>query len=410
MTSLGARVWAPYRAGLAGLDPRIRWIVAGTFATVAARMSLVTFLGIYFTTVKGLPIEVAGLGMLVENAARGLFSLPAGALSDRIGRRPVILACTAANAVILPMFLLVDSTSGVLLWSLAMGIAAAGLWPAASALILDLVPPGAAQRAMSVNYTALSLGFTLGVAPAGFLAERSYALLAVVGTLGYVAVVALYLTVLRGPFPREEAPKASPLRGMLRAPADPVFLGLVATCFVFPLGIGLVANAAPVWAEQGGLPLPLIGLIVSTNGILLALFAIPVAARIEPLGPFRLLGLAAGFLAVAYASMAFVDGAWGLLIGSTVFTFGELIFSSALPTAVAGLAPPGARGAYQGAWGLVFAASLGSALFLAGALADRIGWPRTWMLAAAFTALMGVVLLAARGRFRAASRARDSRA
>lgn len=405
--SWAARLAAPYRAGLEGLDARVRWIVAGTFTTVAARMSLVTFLGIYFTHVKGLPVEVAGLGLLVENATRGVFSLPAGAWSDRIGRRPVILASLAATTLVLPLFLLVDTTAGVLLWSFGMGLGGAGLWPATSALILDLVPKAAAQRALSVNYTALSLGFTLGVAPAGFLAQRSYALLALVGCAGYALVLLLHLLVLRGPYPRE-TPAAGAGRAMLRAPSDAAFVALVATCFVFPLGIGLAANAAPVWASDGGLPDPVIGLLVSTNGVILALFAIPVAARIEPLGPFRLLSLAAVFLALAYASMAFVPGAWGLLLGTTVFTFGELIFSSALPAAVAMLAPPGLRGAYQGAWGFVFAATSGSALFLAGVLKTRIGWSWAWLAFAAFTVLEGLILLAVRTRFRAVAAARAS--
>jgi MFS family permease len=287
-----------------------------------------------------------------------------------------------------------------------MGLAGAGLFPASSALILDLAPREAAQRAMSVNYTALSLGFTLGVAPAGFLAERSYALLALVGCAGYLVIVLLYMTVLRGPFPREATTPSKPIQGMMRAPRDPVFLALVATCFVFPLGIGLVANVAPLWAEQSGVSLSWIGMIVSTNGVLLAIFAIPVAARLERHGPFRWLALAAVFLALAFLGMAFVGGAWGLLLGSTVFTFGELIFSSAIPAAVAALAPKGARGAYQGAWGLVMASSLGGALFLAGLVQVRAGWQATWLACAAFTFLMGIVLLAARGRFRREADAR----
>ena len=76
-----------------------------------------------------------------------------------------------------------------------------------------------------------------------------------------------------------------------------------------------------------------------------------------------------------------------------MFSFAELIFSSAVPTAVARLAPPGRRGAYQGGWTLVASLSMGSALVISGLLRERAGWQGAWWIYA------GLLLAAALGWF-----------
>ena len=82
------------------------------------------------------------------------------------------------------------------------------------------------------------------------------------------------------------------------------------------------------------------------------------------------------------------------------------MFSSAVPAAVARLAPPGRRGAYQGGWTLIGSLGMGSALFVSGLLRDSIGWNGAWILYASVTAVAALLLFVARERF---LKAADSR-
>src|SRR5260221_459351 len=134
-----------------------------------------------------------------------------------------------------------------------------------------------------------------------------------------------------------------------------------------------------------------IGLVLGANSILVAVLAIPVATRIEAQGPFRLLGAAAAIVAGALACYALIQGAgMALLIGTIVYSFGEIIFSSAVPAAVARLAPPGRRGAYQGSWTLVASLSMGSALLLSGLISKASSWEAVWLAFAVLTAAAAV--------------------
>jgi MFS family permease len=383
------------------LDRRIAVVVGGNFVAVAARMSLVTFLGIYFVREVGIPIAFVGLAFLVENLMRGFLSPLFGALSDRIGRRAPLLAGLAGNALVLPCFLLVEGPVSLIAWSLALGLAAAVQMPASAALLVDLAPLARRQTVLAINYTAISAGYTLGVAPGGFIAEQGYGLLAATSSAGYAAVALFFARALRGPLPSERAQAGrSLLRQTFGAAQDRVFLGFAALAFVFPFTMGLLAFVCALYAADSGVGEGTIGLILAANGVITAVLAVPVASRIEERGPFHLLGPAAAIVAMSFACLALVPGVvWGLLAGMLIITAAELVFSSAVPTAVARLAPGGERGAYQGAWTLVQSLGMGSAFLASGLLRDLVGWRVAWLAFAALAAAAALGLLATRRRF-----------
>jgi len=373
-------------------------------------MSLVTFLGIYFVREAGIDLATVGLAFLCENLLRGVAAPFFGALSDRVGRRALLLGAALVTAAVLPCFLLVRGPASLFAWSVAMGVANAVKMPVGAALLLDLAPPERRQSVLALNYTVISVAYTLAVSPAGFLAEQSYALLAATSAAGYVLVAALYLFALRGPLPMEASRSETTLvKDAVSVSRDRVFLGFAALAFVFPFSMGQLVTVSPLFAMQNGLGEGFIGLVLGLNSVLVAALALPVAARMEGPGPFRLLGVAALLVAACFACFAWVPNpATALIAGMIVFSFGELIFSSAVPAAVARLAPAGRRGAYQGGWTLVQSFSMGSALFVSGLLLDVAGWHGAWTIYCALVLLAGVLLLYYRVGFKAVSDSRNA--
>jgi len=382
-------------------DKRIRVVVAANFIAVAARMSLVTFLGIYFVHVAGISLATVGSAFLVESLLRGTLAPLFGALSDKVGRRALLLASALLTALVLPSFLLVTGPATLFLWSTALGITGSVNMPVATALLLDLAPPERRQAALAVNYTGMSVAYTLGVMPAGYVAQQGYGLLALVASLGYVAVAALYTFTLRGPLPLERSQGASNvLASTASVLGNPVFLVFAALAWVFPFAMGQVVTVSPLFAAELGLHEGTIGLVLGGNSILVALLAVPVATRVEPGGPFRPLGFAALMVCLGFCCYAWIpDTTMAYLAGTIVFSFGEIVFSSSVPAAVARLAPAGQRGAYQGGWTLVSSIAMGSALVLSGLLRDAAGWATVWSAYALLVLAAGAGLFLARGFF-----------
>ena len=381
------------------LNSRIGVVVAANFVAVAARMSLVTFLGIYFVRVAGISLATVGVAFLCENLLRGIAAPFFGALSDRVGRRPLLILSASATAVVLPCFLLVEGPASLFAWSLALGLTGAVNMPVATAQLLDLAPPERRQAVLALNYTGMSVAYTLGVMPAGYVAEQGYGFLAATSALGYVVVTLLYVFSLRGVLPLDARPAEKPLKASLFAFNDRFFLGFAALAFVFPFAMGQVVTASPLFAADQGLGEGYIGLVLGGNSIIVAALALPVAARMETKGPFRFLPAAAILVSAGFVCYAaFASAAAGYLAGTIVFSFAELIFSSAVPAAVARIAPAGRRGAYQGAWALIASFSMGSALILSSWLSDLAGWREAWLVYAALlgASAVGFVLTSAR--------------
>jgi MFS family permease len=379
------------------LNNKITTVVAANFVAVAARMSLVTFLGIYFVREAGIALATVGAAFLGENLLRGLAAPLFGAWSDRVGRRPLLIASAAATAVVLPCFLLVEGPASLFAWSLALGLTGAVNMPVATAQLLDLAAPERRQAVLALNYTGMSVAYTIAVMPAGYVAEQSYGWLAATSALGYVIVTALYVFALRGALPLESRPAENTVTASAFAFRDRRFLGFAALAFVFPFSMGQVVTASPLFAADQGLGEGYIGLVLGGNSIIVAALALPVAARMEAKGPFRYLPVAAAVVSLGFVSYSLLPNpATAYLIGTVVFSFAELIFSSAVPASVARIAPAGRRGAYQGAWALIASFSMGCALVLSSALRDAVGWGGAWLGYAGLLAAAAIGFVIAR--------------
>lgn len=92
-----------------------------------------------------------------------------GALSDRIGRKPVLLTCTAMSSLSMVAYALVSSWEGILASRILAGLAAANV-VVAQAYIADTSNDEERPRAMGRIGAAISLGLVGGPAIGGWLA------------------------------------------------------------------------------------------------------------------------------------------------------------------------------------------------------------------------------------------------
>jgi MFS family permease len=120
-----------------------------------------------------------------------------GALSDHIGRRPVLAAAIALEAGAFVLFLAAGDVSGLLAARVAQGIATGAAFSTLGATLVDLNPPHSPGRAGLVNGVAPISGLALGALGCGALVEFApapthlvFALL-LIGTAAADVIVAL---------------------------------------------------------------------------------------------------------------------------------------------------------------------------------------------------------------------------
>jgi MFS family permease len=119
----------------------------------------------------GMKDALIPLAYLAFNLTYMFFSLPAGILSDRIGRRPVIVAGFLIFAVIYLGFGLVKNTFGIWLLFIFYGLYYAATEGIQKAYVADLVPKGKRGTAMGTFNACTGLAALPASIIAGFLWE-----------------------------------------------------------------------------------------------------------------------------------------------------------------------------------------------------------------------------------------------
>jgi DHA1 family tetracycline resistance protein-like MFS transporter len=201
-----------------------------------------------------------------------VFSPILGALSDRFGRRPIILVSCFGLGFDYVLMALAPSLSWLYVGRILSGITAAS-FTTAGAYIADVTPPEKRAASYGMMGAAWGLGFVIGPALGGFLGAYSPRLpFWVAGGLSLVN--ALYgLFALPESLPREKRStfswaRANPMGSLRLLRSHPELLGLAAVFFlyqlahqVFPSVFVLFADYRFGWKEQA------VGLILTAVGV-----------------------------------------------------------------------------------------------------------------------------------------------
>lgn len=187
---------------------------------------------------KELGADGTTLGLLFTSyaAAQFVFAPVWGRLSDRIGRRPVLLLTIAGTAASLLCLGLASSLPAIFAARLLAGAFAANV-SVASAYIGDATPPEERTRWMGMLGASFGIGFLVGPALGGALAPFGYRVpllfAAGLAALNWIAAVARLQEPVRSAAPADAAAAA----GRFAALRDPVVLRLCLLNFVFSFAV-----------------------------------------------------------------------------------------------------------------------------------------------------------------------------
>ena len=165
-----------------------------------------------------------------------IFSPVMGALSDRFGRRPVVIMSNSGLGLDYFVMAVAPTVNWLFLGRLISGVTAATI-STASAYIADVTPPEGARASFGLLGAAFGLGFVIGPALGGFLGEINLRLpFYVAGCFGVLN--GLYgFFVLPESLPKERrAPfrwrTANPMGALKLLRSHPMLIALAAASFL----------------------------------------------------------------------------------------------------------------------------------------------------------------------------------
>ena len=349
--------------------------------------------------VKGLGGSAIDMGLLdgVANAVAAVVRLFAGTLSDRLGRRPLVLAGYGLSAVLRPLMGLVATPLAAVLVRTADRFGKGIRSAPRDALVTDLVEPAIRGRAFGHIRAMDHAGAALGplVAMLFLLAfpgrERTLFLLAILPGLATLAVIWRFV---RDP-PRQTA-TTTPASVALSAPQ----LQLLACVALWALGA-----ASELFllrrAEDLGVAAYAIPLVWFAIGAVKSLTASRAGAFVDRLTPRPALVVGWLAFAVAYGGLAVSESLVAAVACMLVVAVAYGITEPAERALVAALSADGRQGTAFGWYALVQGVMALPASLLAGWLWDRgTNGPATAFAATAGLAAVAAGLLAASGRTR----------
>ena len=341
--------------------------------------------------------EAIGLIVGVSTLTGVLFKLPAGSLSDLLGRRVLLFIGLAVFAIAPYFYFFVDRVWHLVLLRVFHGFATAIFAPVAMAVVADMVPKRRGEALgwySSFGQTGRLSGRMLGgyiILWFGF-----YHVFWISGIIGVILIL-LFLR-LRLPNNRSESEPVlhhsptSIFNGIREVGSDGRILITSGMEAVLMTASGSLMAFLPIMGIQMGLHAGEVGLLFGGMG-LASIFTKPMMGRVsDRIGRRPMIILGQTICAGVMIALPWMTGFMALFILSMVFGLGEAIMGSSTSAMVADLCKERSLGSAMGVFGTIMDIGHAAGPILTGFLIGMTG------TTGAFTAV-GLLLLLMTGLF-----------
>ncbi len=326
-----------------------------------------------------------------------------GALSDRFGRRPVLLASMLAFALDYALMAIVPYY-----WMLFIGRLIAGVtgacYPTANAAIADVTPPEERAKNFGLTGMAFGIGFILGPLAGGWI-----------GTLGprapfVAAAILAALNFVYGLLVVPETLAADKWRPLSFATANPFgalrdiarlreIRGVLVALFLWQLAFQALPSTWAYFTQAAfGWTSSAVGTSMAFSGVMMAVvLGAVIGPAVKRFGERRaaVIGLSMG--TIAYLWYAFASAGWMLYVGMAMWALGSLVTPSCNALMSARLGPK-RQGELQGIVGASFSLSAVIAPITMSQLFTHVGPSAPWLVSALLACVAIPVLAATTAR------------
>lgn len=346
--------------------PRTFWTLMGvSFIDHLGGALLFPFFALYITSKFNVGMTEVGILFALFSASSFVGSALGGALSDRLGRRGMLIFSLISTSVSSVLMGLVNSLAAFYVLALLVGIFTDVGGPARQAMMADLLPERKRVSGFGIFRVVFNISAAIGPAIGGFMATRSYLVLFLTdAALSLITAILVYIYIPETkPETHADAPRESigaSFRGYLTPLKDRIFifyifagilLGLVYMNFNTTLGVFL--------RDYRGIPESGYGLLITINAVMVVVMQFSVSRVIDKYKPMLMMALGTLLSGLGFALFGFVNTYSLAIVAMVIITIGEMIWAPVSNALVAMFAPEDMRGRYMAtfgfSWGIPFA-------------------------------------------------------
>jgi MFS family permease len=370
-----------------------------------------TVLPLLAERVFGLEAATSALTFLVAfGLVKAVTNFAAGALSDRYGRKPVLVAGWVAALPVPLLLMWGPSWTWIVLANVFLGVNQGLTWSTTVIMKIDLVGPRSRGLAMGLNEAAGYGAVAVTAIATGFIAARTglrpepFFLGVAFAGLG-LGISTLFVRETHG-HAIQEADEAVPgvrTSGQqmnarevfaLTTYREPALSACSQAGLVNNLNDGMAWGLLPLFFAREGLSIAAIGVLAGLYPAVWSIGQLATGALSDRLGRKWLIAGGMGVQAVGIASIAATRGFGPWAAGSVLLGIGTAMVYPTLLAAVSDVADPRWRASAIGVYRFWRDAGFAVGAIVAGVLADAFGYAAAIGSIAVLTALSGLVVAA----------------
>lgn len=355
------------------------WILTLVTLVNRAGMMVIPFLSVYMTSELGYTLSQTSVVMMAFGAGSVVGVFLGGKLTDLFGYYIVQYASLILNGIAFILLSFVESHSLMVIAVFCATAIADSFRPAVMTAISAYSKPENQTRSISLNRLAINFGFSIGPLTGGFIAgyygyEMLFYLDGITCILGGLLIL---LLLKNAPVEREKEEDDAKQNSTKASPySDKAFMFNMFLTFLLALGfLQLFTTVPPYWKGSISLSEEQIGLLFAINGILLAVFEVPVIHYLEKrFHLFHLISIGTLLIACAFGIFGIGHSFQFMALGMIVASFGEMISLPFTATVALNFSKPSTRGQYMSIYGFSWSGAhlLGPAIGMS--MAAQVGF------------------------------------
>jgi MFS family permease len=322
---------------------------------------LFPFFSLYITQKFGVGMTQAGLILGAFSAFGLIGSMAGGALTDRFGRRRLILFGLVFSALSTLTLGLVNQLAGLYPLIVVIGLLSNIAGPAHDAMIADLLPENKRSEGFGILRVVGNLAWIIGPTIGGLVAARSFFMLFVIDSVLSCIVAVIFYKLIPETKPAAAAEKShetvwQTLAGYRHVLRDFAFMAFLLASMLMLAVYQQMYNTLPVYLrDTHGFTPSAYGFFLTTSAITVVLFQFWVTRLIKDRPPFLMMALGTVFYAIGFSMIGFISAYVLFLLTSVVITIGEMVIMPTSQALAANFAPVEMRGRYMAFFGLSWA-------------------------------------------------------
>jgi MFS family permease len=340
--------------------PPLFWIVVGTlFIDAIGSTLLFPFFALYITQKFGVGMTQAGILLGMSSLFGLIGSVIGGALTDRFGRRRLILFGLVFSALSSLSFGLAWDVKILYFLVIIVGLLSRVANPAYDAMLADILPEAKRQEAFGITRVAFNYAWIVGTALGGLIAARSFLALFLIDaglSLFVASILIIFLPETRPTVPSEVRQHESLLKttaGYRVALRDLPYMSFTLAGMLVLIVYQQQYSSLPVYLlNVHNIDSRSYGTMLAISGLEVVLFQIWISRVIRKFPPFLMMMLGSLFFMAGFIMMGFIRGFPLFVLAVSIATIGEMILFPTNKALAVNFAPEDMRGRYMAVYDL----------------------------------------------------------